>query len=99
LISQWDYGADVTPNDIHVCDVYVLETLICPLILSSDLLYGNNAFTVRARDFYETDVDSEASGSKHKWDDSEMCILRKEGRTLFEAMKKPFSKPEITPNG
>ncbi|KAF2108560.1 hypothetical protein BDV96DRAFT_262057 [Lophiotrema nucula] len=39
-----EFGQDGSPEDEYVCEVYVVETLLVPLILCADILYGSNAF-------------------------------------------------------
>lgn len=40
----WDYGSNSSHHDPFICDFYVVSDLTAPVILSSTMLYGTNAF-------------------------------------------------------
>ena len=51
LPREWEHGRDATQGHTFICDFYVVKDLTVPVILSSSLLYGTNAFTACAEHF------------------------------------------------
>ncbi|KAF2472370.1 uncharacterized protein BDR25DRAFT_312922 [Lindgomyces ingoldianus] len=49
-----DFGSDSTSSDTYICDFHVVEHLTVPVILSSDPLFGTNAFKACVAYFYES---------------------------------------------
>lgn len=41
---EWVYGSNASQYDTFMCDFYVVSDLTVPVILSSNMLYGTNAF-------------------------------------------------------
>lgn len=47
--EEWKHGTNATQSHTFICDFHVVEDLSIPVILSSNLLYGTNAFTACAK--------------------------------------------------
>ncbi|KAF2242885.1 hypothetical protein BU26DRAFT_570313 [Trematosphaeria pertusa] len=70
-VQEWDFGTNASPGDTYLCDFYVLEHLMFPVILSSDLLLGSNAFAACGRNFHLTSV-----LGKRRREDVDVCFIR-----------------------
>jgi hypothetical protein len=55
-----DEGKKANCFSIFVCDFYVLGHLVVPVILSSTLLYGTDAFMAYGKHFDKGDVDDQS---------------------------------------
>jgi hypothetical protein len=98
-IGDWRFGSNATQNDIYICDFYVVEELTCPVILSSDLLYGTNAFTACAQHFYDNNNNSDnISFHKRKREEVDVAVVKKRSRTVKEVFKTTFGKSKSATN-
>jgi hypothetical protein len=98
-IGDWRFGSDATQNDIYVCDFYIVEELTCPIILSSDLLYGTNAFTACAQHFYDNNKNSDTIlFHKRKREKLDVAVIKKRSRTVKEVFKTTFGKSKSGTN-
>jgi hypothetical protein len=99
---QWNYGADATSDDIYVVDFHVVDKFeICPLILSSDLLYGTNAFMACAQDFFDkaelkSSANNESQRTKRPREEAEVFLVTKRGKWR-DRFTNPFGRHSAAP--
>jgi hypothetical protein len=63
-VADWDFDTPTSYGDIFLLTFYVVETLVVPVILSSNVLYGTRAFTACLEHFGRTEQSTTALQSK-----------------------------------
>jgi hypothetical protein len=87
VIKDWDFGSDATETDVYICDFHVLENLTTPVILSSDLLLGSNAFNACGRNFRYTN--QETKDIRHQTG-LDVCFIRRQMK--HKLLRNPFHR-------
>ncbi|EON68007.1 hypothetical protein W97_07154 [Coniosporium apollinis CBS 100218] len=82
------------------CDFHVLDNLPCPVVLSSDFLFTQNAFSAYEESFYDELEPEDLELFPNGW--AELCFIRearKEHRSPLQVLRGVFQnrRPQVQP--
>jgi len=88
-LKQWKFGADAVHGATFVCDFYVVKLLTVPVILSSTMLYGTNAFVACEEHIQNVS----ASPSQLQLDYPEVAVVKRARKSILGRMLKRGQVP------
>ncbi|OAL43943.1 hypothetical protein IQ07DRAFT_605466 [Pyrenochaeta sp. DS3sAY3a] len=97
LVSDWAFGTGTYHSDIFICDFHVVKTLTVPVILSSTLLYGTNAFIACAQHFGRTDTPKFSAASQEDY--SDIAVVALVDDLVADFIERPIQKSKSISKG
>ncbi len=89
----WNWNGE---DQLYKCDFHVLDNLPCPVVLSSDFLFTQNAFSAYEESFYDDLEPEDLELFPNGW--AELCFIRearKEHRSPLQILRGVFQSRRL----